>query len=197
LRAPNPAITLCFHADQLLAQGYGCRSPGDFARMDNLTISLPREISYEWSPDLVKLGARRFIMRYAGRRMLVFLTMIGVLVAGLAIMGEASWWILAIVAVIPPLLWLAYYYRVTRTCYDMPDRRVTIRIDQETITFQTSETSSTLKWSGIKKLWSFKDVLLLFTYTKQNYSAVPVEPLGEELRCYIEKKIEENGGEVA
>jgi len=164
--------------------------------MEQPPISLPREISYEWSPDLVKLGTRRFIMRQAGRRMIVFLILIGLLIAALALMGATFWWLLAIAAVIPPCLWLVYYLRVTRTRYEMPDPRVTVRIDQESITFQTSETSSTMKWSGIKRLWSFPDVLLVFTYTKQTYSALPVEPLGDELKRYIENKVRENGGEV-
>ncbi len=165
--------------------------------MSTSPIALPREITYEWSPDLVKLGARRFIIRQAGRRLLVFLGIIAALVAALAFMGEASWWLLAIIALIPPFLWLVYYYRVTRIRYEMPDRRVVVRVEPESITFQTSEHQSTLKWSGIKKLWIFPDVLLLFTYTKQNYSALPTAPLGDELRRYIETKVKESGGEVA
>lgn len=165
--------------------------------MDTPPITLPREITYEWSQELVKLGARRFIIRQAGRRLLVFLCIIAALIAILAFMGDASWWLLAILALIPPCLWVVYYFRVTSIRYEMPDRRVTVWVDPESITFQTSEHVTTMKWSGIKRLWSFSDVLLLFTYTKQNYSVLPVAPLGEELRRYIENKVRESGGEVA
>ncbi len=165
--------------------------------MNTPPITLPREISYEWSPDLVKLGARRFIVRQVGRRMLVFMGFLAVLIALLALLGQPLWWLLGIVALIPLLLWLVYYYRITHIRYEMPDRRVTVRVELDSITFETSEHRSTLKWSGIKKLWSFSDVLLLFTYTKQTYSALPVAPLGEELRRYIESKVRENGGEVS
>lgn len=96
--------------------------------MSTLSIALPCEITYEWSPDLVKLGARRFILRQAGRRLVVFLCIMAVLVAALAFMGEASWWLLAIVAVFPPFLWLVYHFRVTRIRHEMSDRRVIVRV---------------------------------------------------------------------
>ncbi len=78
----------------------------------------------------------------------------------------------------------------------MPDRHVTVHVEAESITFQTSEHTSTMKWSLIKKLWSFPDVLLVFTYGRWNYSMIPVAPLGEELRRFIEDKVKEHGGKV-
>jgi hypothetical protein len=158
--------------------------------------SLPREVSYEWSPDLVKLGARRYIIRRTGRRMFLFLGVVAVLSAILAMRGENLWWCPAILSVIPPLLWLVYYLQVTRIRYEMPDQRVKVRIESESITFETSEQNTTLKWSAIKQLWIFPDVMLVFTYTKQNYTAIPVAPFGEESRRYLETKVRENGGEI-
>ena len=37
---------------------------------------MQREISYEWSPELVRLGTRRFISRRAGRSLIVFAVMV-------------------------------------------------------------------------------------------------------------------------
>jgi hypothetical protein len=54
-----------------------------------------------------------------------------------------------------------------------------------------------MKWSRIKKLWSFPDVLLLFTYTQQTYSMLPTGPLGEDGKRFIEEKVREHGGKVA
>ena len=79
----------------------------------------------------------------------------------------------------------------------MPDRKVTVRIEPESITFQTSEQTTTMKWSRIKKLWRYPDVLLLFTYDQQTYSMLPAAPLGEDWRRFIEEKVREHGGQVA
>ncbi len=79
----------------------------------------------------------------------------------------------------------------------MPDHRVTVRVEPESITFQTSERSTTLKWSAIKTLWSYPDVLLFFTYDRQTYTAVPVAALGEDLRRFIEEKVREHGKDAA
>jgi hypothetical protein len=94
-------------------------------------------------------------------------------------------------------LWLAYYRRIQKIREEMPDHRVTLRVEPESITFQTSERSTTLKWSAIKMLWSYPDVLFFFTYDKQIYTAVPVAALGDELRGFIEEKVREQGKEVA
>jgi hypothetical protein len=158
---------------------------------------MQREITYEWTPELVRIGARRFISRYAGRSLLAFLIVLAIGVAGL-VMGDGSgfWWLLAIFPVVYALMWVRYYFRVTKILDEMPDRRITVRVEPETITFQTSEHTSIMKWSLIKKLWIFPDVLLVFPYGRWNYSMIPVAPLGDELKRFIEDKVKEHGGKV-
>jgi YcxB-like protein len=93
--------------------------------------------------------------------------------------------------------WLAYYGRALKIRQEMPDKRVTLRIEPESITFQTNERSTTLKWSAIKLLWSYPDVLFFFTYDREIYTAVPVAALGDDLSQFIEQKVREHGKEVA
>jgi hypothetical protein len=105
-----------------------------------------------------------------------------------------------LIVIIPPLifgmLWVQYYFRVLKTASEMPGLSVTIRFDDDSITFQTPEHSSTMKWSLIKKLWCFPEVLLVFTYGRWNYSMIPVSALDAELRSYIEQKVRASGGKV-
>ena len=157
---------------------------------------MQREISYEWSPDLVRLGTRRFIFRYAGSWVIAFSLII--IFAVMAATGQATsfFWI-AIILLIYASAWFAYYRRALRICREMPDRKITVRIEPETITFQTSEHVTTMKWSRIRKLWSYPDVLLLFTYDSQTYLMLPVAPLGEDGKRFIEEKVREHGGQVA
>jgi hypothetical protein len=80
----------------------------------------------------------------------------------------------------------------------MTDRRVIVRVDPDTITFQTSRENSTVKWSSIRELWKFPDVLLLFTDDKRpTYSILPVEALSDDLRRFIQDRVRDHGGDVA
>src|SRR5436190_1969000 len=156
-----------------------------------------REISYEWTPQLVRMGTRCFISRYAGNSLIGFLIVWAIGIAGLVMGGgDGFWWLITILPIVYALTWVRYYFRVTKISDEMPARHVTLRVEPESITFQTSEHTSTMKWSLIKKLWSFPDVLLVFTYDRWNYSVIPVAPLGEELTRFIEAKVNEHGGKV-
>jgi hypothetical protein len=142
---------------------------------------MQREISYEWSPELVRLGTRRFISRYAGRSLIAFAVVMILAIVALTVgRTEGFWWGVILLPVIYFAFWFGYYKRAVKICYEMPDRKVTVRIEPESITFQTSEHSTTMKWSRIKKLWRYPEVLLLFTYDQQTYSMLPVAPLGED-----------------
>ena len=158
---------------------------------------MEREISYEWSRDLVRIAARRFLIRYAGQSLIASLIVLAIGLGGLILDGgNVFWWLIAIPPVIYTLLWVQYYLRITKAANELLGLRVTIRIGPESMTFQTDEHTSTMKWSAIKNLWSFPEVLLVFTYNRFNYSLIPVPLLGEELKQYIEAKVSENGGKV-
>lgn len=92
---------------------------------------------------------------------------------------------------------ISYYFRATRIQAELPPRQATIRIEPEGISFVTSDYSSTMKWSLIKQVWKFPDVLLVFAFGKWNYTAIPVAPLGNEARQFIEDKVREHGGKVS
>jgi hypothetical protein len=110
--------------------------------------------------------------------------------------GGGISWCLIWFSIIYAFVWLRYYLSVTKIYEKMPDRHVTVLVEVDKISTITSEHLSTMKWSLIKKVWSFPDVLLLFTYGKWNYFAIPVAPLGQELKNFIEDKVRECGGKV-
>lgn len=95
------------------------------------------------------------------------------------------------------LSWYSHYRRALKICEDMPDRKVTVKIEPESITFQTCEQTTTMKWSRVKMLWRYPDVLFLFTYSDQTFSMLPVAPLGEDAKLFIEEKVRAHGGQVA
>lgn len=86
-----------------------------------------------------------------------------------------------------------------RTFEEVSDNRITVRVEPESITFESIEMVSTLKWSAIKRLWKFPEVLLIGCHknTKTGFSPLPVAPLGAELCRFIEEKVREHGGKVS
>ncbi len=77
----------------------------------------------------------------------------------------------------------------------MPDRKVTLRIEPDGLAFQTSLYASSLKWAGIKKLWVYPDIVLLF-YDKAAYSVLPAAALAPDALSFIGQKVKEHGGTV-
>ena len=162
---------------------------------------MQQEITYEFSPSLVKPAMRQFIWRRAGRSLVAFCVIASLGVLGIVFHLPPGFpWLSAVAlgfSLAYGYIWWGYYQNATQACDTMPDSRVTVKLDLDTITFQTSEHTSTLKWSRVKTAWQFPEVLLLFTYTIQSgFSILPVEALGAELQQYIEDRIREHGGEV-
>jgi len=87
---------------------------------------------------------------------------------------------------------------MTKSFEELPDNRIRVRIEPESITFETNESISTMKWSAIKQLWKFPDVLLLSRYKSEMTCLVlPVAELGAEVSKAIEDKVRQHGGRVA
>ena len=165
--------------------------------VDPPTADSPRDVTYEWSRDLIRRSVWRFSSRRLGRAIaaVVLLLLLGI---ASAMAGFATWmpWLFISVAIGVGLVWLRYYLFVTKAYDEMRDRRITVRIEPDTITFRSSEMVSTIKWSLIKQAWSFPDVMLLFIYGRTNYVTLPVAPIGEELRSYVVERIRTHGGKV-
>jgi len=164
---------------------------------------MQREITYELSDALVKTAARCFVWRSAGP----MLARYGVPAAGLVILATApdmDGWRLAAAALViiaVPFGIIAacfrYYRRAPQLCGKLTDRRIIVRFDPDTITFETAQGSSAVQWIRIKALWRFPEVLLLLTGGQPpTYSILPTGPLNSELRRFIEDKIRAHGGDV-
>jgi YcxB-like protein len=53
-----------------------------------------------------------------------------------------------------------------------------------------------LHWTGIKKIWRFKEVWLLF-YANGAFSTLPIDGLDSEALQFVENRVAENGGEIS
>lgn len=155
------------------------------------------DLTFESSPELARLAARRFIRRQAGAWLLIIGSVaIGCMVA--LVMGFHDWYL--IVGVVLScgfvFLWGNYYRRSDEAFRSMPDPTITVRLKEDCIEFETSEHASQLKWSRIKQVWKFHDVWLLFTYDRNSYALIPTVALTDEAAEFIETHVLDHGGSV-
>lgn len=163
--------------------------------MDKPPAKLSQDITFEWSPELIADCTRRYILRKSRRTQSLLLLLLALGVFCL-VKGMVAGWILIGVCVWILSLFLRHYLRTIKAAKETSDRKVTLRIDPESIFVRTSQQESTLKWPQIKQLWTSPDVLMLFPQGTSQYIALPVASLGEDLHEYIETNVRQHGGKV-
>lgn len=170
--------------------------------MDIPPTIFPREIEYEWSRDLSRRAARRYFSRRFSGTLIILSILIAVCIFGIifdptkGIFGFYR--TVLIISFVLILLFIRVYLKMTRTFEEVQNNRIKVRIELDSITWETSESVSTMKWSAIKRIWRFPDVLLLFRYkTTEIYFVLPVARLGVTIGRAIEDKVKQHGGQVA
>jgi len=154
------------------------------------------EFTYEMSPQLMRRITWRILVR---RYRLFFVASFAFLLAA----GEgylrgdsgSSPYLLCVAGYIP-LIFLVQYFRAVRILARNPDRLVTVQFDPETISFQTEQVSTTIKWVRFKRLWNCPEALVLFGYHPAVFWLLPIGPLGEDGRLFVEDQIRSHGGKV-
>ena len=173
--------------------------------MDTQPTNISREITFDRTLDFHRAVKRRHFSRQIRRPCLVFLPIgiIGLLGIWLRFQkGEAGgyYWFLICISAAPFVLWGMNHWATSQIRLVGAVPRFTVRVEPENITVTSEKASSTLKWSAIKTMWKFPDVILLFWDKKNSLHqaiALPVAPLGEEVNRFIEDKVREHGGKVA
>ncbi|MFG0332493.1 MAG: YcxB family protein [Maioricimonas sp. JB049] len=155
------------------------------------------EFTYQSSPVLARMAAWRYIQRQVGLPLLaVVLLVAGCITAVVA--GYRQWYVVAglVAGGLVLLAWVNVYVRSDAAFRSMPDPAVTIRLDEATITFETSEHTSVMKWSRIRQVWRFPDVWLFFSYGKGAYTLIPTDVLTDDAKALIERRVTDQGGTV-
>jgi len=171
--------------------------------MEKPPVILPKEITFLWSRDFMKLRARRYLSRCSYR----LFTSICLGIAAIGIAGlifdsrpeaHAAYWPYLFFPLFPVLIYGRRYLVMSRIRNKDLNRRVVARIEQESLSIDTGEIVTALRWQAIKRLWKFPDLFLLFTDVYQpTFVTLPVGELAEETKTFIEIKITEHGGRVS
>ncbi len=167
---------------------------------------LPKKTAYEWSRELSKTAARRFFLRRFRNSILFFYInfAIGIVClagfrAGLIQHEQLAWiYLIPIIVCSVPTMILAFtYLKIAKTFSEFPNKRFSICAEEAGLTFQTSESSTTVKWSNIKRIWKFSDFWVIFRQTPRLVcSPLPVAPLSAEIFKTIEDKVRQHGGQI-
>jgi len=165
----------------------------------------PREITFEKSVDFYRATRRRHFSRQIRRPCLGFLPIgiIGVLGVLLHLQKGQSgggYWLLVCISILPFALWGANYWATSQIRAAGPAPRYTVRVEPESITITSEKSSSTLKWSAVKTVWKYPDMIIIFWDKKTSLDfafALPTASLGEDLSRFIEDRVIEHGGRVA
>jgi hypothetical protein len=178
---------------------------GDLERMDTQPAIISREITFDWTLDFARAIRRRHFSHQIRRPCLVFLPIgiIGLLGIWLhSQRGESGggYWFLICLSILPFVLWGMHHWATNQIQPAGAVPRFTVRVEPESITVTSEKGSSTLKWSAVKTVWKFPDVVLLFWDKKNSLDhaiALPTASLGEEVSKFIEDRVKEHGGQVA
>ena len=171
--------------------------------MEKPPVILPKEISFQWSRDFMKLRARCFMSRSSYR--LPFGICLGVAALGVGGLvfdsrpeSHIVCWQLLLFQLYPALVYGWRYLATSRIRHTDLNRRITARIEQESFSIDNGEIVTTLRWKAVKRLWKFPDLFLLFTdIYRPTFVTLPVNELAEETKTFIETKVRENGGKIS
>ena len=149
--------------------------------------------------------ARRYIFRHAGLGLLLFSC--ATAYGAVAIFSEIGT-LFPEARIIPAIalvlgvgyiwLWVRRYHDIVRVCQSKEGWNASVRLDDDALTIQWPDCSASLRWSMIREIWQFPDVIFLFTEDSRNwYMFLPTLPMSRQQRTFIEAKVIEHGGRVA
>jgi uncharacterized membrane protein len=158
---------------------------------------MPTEISFDYAPELARRVARRFFFA-STQWLLLVVSAVGLFGLITVLAGERGWLQGASLTLLAIYLfqWYRYEGAAAQVAQEMSDRAVTVRFDDNGLTFQTSDHLSTVNWSRFKRVVRLPEAWLFFIYTDHNYTMIPSQSLDPALRAFIERKLKEHGGQV-
>lgn len=154
---------------------------------------------YDYTPDLIQRGCKRFMLLSLGwQHGLLLAALIASSLYMLLTSAHIHWVWLAILAgcIYFIYAWVSYFRRAQHILATMPSNKMQVEIRPQSITIRSSEHETTMKWSRIKQLLMYPDVWLLFTYDLQTYTILPAQLFDSETQQWIQQHIISAGGKA-
>lgn len=163
--------------------------------------TMPHEAILIYSTALLRQAVFAFWRRSVGIGFFVALLIAALGLVILVALGQASWLIGAIAAVLAlgiafaTAVYVVHYRNSLRKFRQMDQPRATFRAEESSFTMSSDIGTTTLQWSAVKELWQFPSVWL-FLYSKAQFTTLPLACLSSETQAYIVQRIRESGGKV-
>lgn len=162
---------------------------------------MPHEATLIYSTALLRQAVFAFWRRSVGVGFFVALLIASLGLVVLVALGQASWLIGALAAVLALgiafaiVVYVVHYRRSLHKFRQMEKPRSTFRADESSFTMSSDIGTTTLQWSAVKELWQFPSVWLLL-YSKAQFTTLPLACLSPETQAYIVQRVRESGGKV-
>jgi len=156
------------------------------------------EFSYEATPDLAKMAARKYIWRRAGLWLIlnaiVLLSCLFLMVA-----GDRNWYVFVLptIASVKLWAWLNSYLKSGESSEKVTDRKVTVSLTEEAMQMNYAQAETKVSWSHPMSVLKYKALWLITFIDTNDRTYIPSDALSEEIQAFIERKVIENGGTVA
>jgi hypothetical protein len=162
---------------------------------------MPHETTLIYSTALLRQAVFAFWRRSVGVGFFVALLIAAIGLVILVALGQASWLIGGLAAVLvlgiafAIVVYVVHYRRSLHKFRQMDTPRSTFRADESSFTMSSDIGTTTLQWSAVKELWQFPSVWLLL-YSKAQFTTLPVACLPPETQAYIVQCVRAAGGKV-
>ena len=156
---------------------------------------MDREITFTYTPALLRRAAWSFWLRYVGWGGLIAEAIALVLFAYFYSTDRGSWFtvMFGFLFLFGLAAFVFGYLAIVRRSMDqyrkMRSPRVTFQFSDETIHTKSDLGAAEMPWGTIDKLWKSSHVWLLMV-TKVNYVTLPADALDDELKQLISSKLE-------
>ena len=125
----------------------------------------------------------------------ILITVFVLLAIGIAGLVTGIWsalcWFLIFVSAYLVAIRIIWYFQQMDNYKKHSYGGIVLSVAPDEITIRTSEQVSAIKWSHIKEIRAFPEMVLL-GYGGNNMSAIPMSALGADLKNYIEEKVREH-----
>lgn len=155
------------------------------------------EIKYQYTVGFARRATWKFLRRY-GRRGFILAGaafVIGISRVLMQLNGQLTVSLLLMPLLIP-LVWAVTIRRATKLALALRDSHVVVTIDEQGVSFETTEHRSFTAWPSLGEVWMFGDVWLLFPYGSRvgsAYTAIPVKAMTPEFLSVMSQKLSEHG----
>jgi hypothetical protein len=173
---------------------------GLVAELGSVT-TMPHDATLIYSKALLHQAVFAFWRRSVGVGFFVALLIAALGLVVLMALGQSSWIIGGLAAVLllgiafAIVVYVVHYRRSLQKFRQMGQPRAMFRADESSFTMSSDIGTTTLQWSAVKELWQFPSVWLLL-YSKAQFSTLPLACLPPETQTYIVQRVRESGGKV-